>query len=305
MLKKEKSMLSDNIKKLRTEKNLTQKDLANKLHVTSQAVSRWEKGEVEPSVSTIGEMAKIFEVTVDEIISGQNKQQHKNVPPPPPPKIETKVEKEIVVKETKPVLAVCEKCNKPIYNGDEIVREYVGGGYGRHGHRSSARQRVICKDCDNQERQASIKSEIECRKSQRKKSYIYSGIYSSVVLLLMIFVLVFDETSKNDFIPYAIALPILTFTFSSCIYLSNNFVGHMFLAIASWGVVKFPGLIFEFSLDGFAWLIGMKILFWILGFLIGLCAIILALVLCLPTSAVVYPFALIKNIKGQQQLKNT
>lgn len=296
-------MLSDNIKKLRIEKNLTQKDLASKLHVTSQAVSRWEKGEVEPSVSTIGEMAKIFEVTTDEIISGKKSQPQKIVPPPLPPKVETKVEpkveqkieKEIIIKEAKPVLAVCEKCNKPIYDGDEIVRENLGG----HG-RTAGRQRVICKECNIKEKRTAFEHKVEYGKSQRKKSYIYSGLYSFIVLLLMIFVLVFDETGGKEFIPYAIILPILTFTLSSCLYLKNNFLDYMFLGIASWGVVKFPGLIFEFSLDGFAWLIGMKILFWVLGILIGLCAIILALVLCMPTSAIVYPFALAKSIKNPE-----
>ena len=287
-------MLSDNIKKFRTEKNLTQKDLANKLHVTSQAVSRWEKGEVEPSVSTIGEMAKIFEVTTDEIISGV-KQPPQKIVPPPPPKVETKIEKEVIIKEAKPVLAVCEKCNKPIYDGDEIVRQNVGG----HG-RTAGRQRIICKECNIKEKRTAFEHKVEYGKSQRKKSYIYSGLYSFIVLLLMIFVLIFDETGGKEFIPYAIILPILTFTFSSCLYLKNNFIDYMFLGIASWGVVRFPGLIFEFSLDGIAWLIGMKILFWVLGILIGLCTIILSLVLCMPTSAVVYPFALAKSIKNPE-----
>ena len=66
-------MLSNNIKSLRMQNGLTQKELADKLHITSQAVSRWEKGEVEPSVSTIGQMAEIFGVTTDEIIGGPDK----------------------------------------------------------------------------------------------------------------------------------------------------------------------------------------------------------------------------------------
>lgn len=64
-------MLQHNIKLLRQQKSMTQKQLADELHVTPQAVSRWENGEVEPSVSAIGEMAKIFGVTYDELMRGK------------------------------------------------------------------------------------------------------------------------------------------------------------------------------------------------------------------------------------------
>ena len=46
-------MLGEKIKALRSENALTQKDLAEKLYVTAQAVSRWENNEVEPSINTI------------------------------------------------------------------------------------------------------------------------------------------------------------------------------------------------------------------------------------------------------------
>lgn len=39
-------MQSQNIKMFRMQKGLTQKELADLLHVTAQAVSRWEKGDV-------------------------------------------------------------------------------------------------------------------------------------------------------------------------------------------------------------------------------------------------------------------
>ena len=69
-------MIGDNIKRLRMEKGMTQKELADKLFVTAQAVSRWENGEVEPSVSTVAEMTRIFNVPGDVIlgIEGFNSQ---------------------------------------------------------------------------------------------------------------------------------------------------------------------------------------------------------------------------------------
>ncbi|MEG0529417.1 MAG: helix-turn-helix transcriptional regulator, partial [Bacilli bacterium] len=43
-------MIGDNIRRLRLKNGFTQKELAEKLFVTGQAVSRWENGDVEPSL---------------------------------------------------------------------------------------------------------------------------------------------------------------------------------------------------------------------------------------------------------------
>ena len=80
--------------------------------------------------------------------------------------------------------------------------------------------------------------------------------------------------------------------------LNNTFVTDWFLGICGWGIVRFPGLIWEFSLDGFLWLIGMKILFWLLGLIFGIICCIFAIFVCGILSIFVYPFALIKNIKN-------
>lgn len=131
-------MLQHNIKLLRQQKSMTQKQLADELHVTPQAVSRWENGEVEPSVSAIGEMAKIFGVTYDELMRGKEDNlpeeeiaATKDQPLPTesqPSDASNNVDQDqatekILYREAKPVLAVCEICNKPIYDGNEIVKE--------------------------------------------------------------------------------------------------------------------------------------------------------------------------------------
>lgn len=48
--------LGQKIKKLRNEKNLTQKELADQIYVTFQTVSKWEKDENEPDVATLREL---------------------------------------------------------------------------------------------------------------------------------------------------------------------------------------------------------------------------------------------------------
>ena len=59
--------IGDKLKSLRSEKKMTQRELAEKLNVSAQAVSRWENDEVEPSLETLGQLATIFEISVDEL----------------------------------------------------------------------------------------------------------------------------------------------------------------------------------------------------------------------------------------------
>ena len=61
--------LGEKIKKLRNEKGLTQKDLADQVHVTFQTVSKWENDENEPDVSTLRELAKLFGCSMDYLLS--------------------------------------------------------------------------------------------------------------------------------------------------------------------------------------------------------------------------------------------
>lgn len=55
--------------KLRTESNLTQKDLANILGVSDKAVSKWETGEAMPRVKTLKNIADCFCVTYEDLLS--------------------------------------------------------------------------------------------------------------------------------------------------------------------------------------------------------------------------------------------
>ena len=54
--------------KLRTEKGWSQEDLAEKLYVTRQAVSRWETGETVPNTETLKEISRLFDVSINTIL---------------------------------------------------------------------------------------------------------------------------------------------------------------------------------------------------------------------------------------------
>ena len=59
------------IAELRKEKSLTQQELADKLNVTDRAISHWENGRRLPDISLLKELGEVFNVTIDELISGK------------------------------------------------------------------------------------------------------------------------------------------------------------------------------------------------------------------------------------------
>lgn len=55
---------------LRKRKGYTQKEVSASLHVSYQAVSRWENGNTLPSLELLPELAKLYDVSADEILNG-------------------------------------------------------------------------------------------------------------------------------------------------------------------------------------------------------------------------------------------
>lgn len=60
--------LSENLKKYRLLKNLTQEDVAELLGITSQSVSKWERAECYPDITFLPALANIFETSVDVLL---------------------------------------------------------------------------------------------------------------------------------------------------------------------------------------------------------------------------------------------
>ncbi len=58
----------DILKKLREDNNLTQDQMADKLMVTRQAVSRWEVGETQPNTETLKLLSKEFNVSINTLL---------------------------------------------------------------------------------------------------------------------------------------------------------------------------------------------------------------------------------------------
>lgn len=60
--------LSENLRKYRILKNLTQEDVAEYLGITAQSVSKWERGETYPDITLLPALANIFETSIDLLV---------------------------------------------------------------------------------------------------------------------------------------------------------------------------------------------------------------------------------------------
>ena len=58
----------DILRQLRQKAGLTQEELAQKLFVTRQAVSRWESGETTPNPETLKELSALFQVSINTLL---------------------------------------------------------------------------------------------------------------------------------------------------------------------------------------------------------------------------------------------
>lgn len=70
-------MLQENIKTIRKERGLTQEELAIRVNVVRQTVSKWEKGQSVPDADLLQRIADVLEVTVSQLL-GEEKEVEQN-----------------------------------------------------------------------------------------------------------------------------------------------------------------------------------------------------------------------------------
>lgn len=64
--------IGNTISELRKKNNMTQEELAEKLNVARQTISKWECNETSPSLEDASKLAKIFKVSLDELTGNKN-----------------------------------------------------------------------------------------------------------------------------------------------------------------------------------------------------------------------------------------
>ena len=69
-------MLSKNLKNIRLKNNYNQEYVANKLGVTKQTISNWEKGKRTPDIDSLVKLANLYEVTLDTLTGSDKRNEN-------------------------------------------------------------------------------------------------------------------------------------------------------------------------------------------------------------------------------------
>lgn len=71
--------ISENLKRLRKSRGMTQECLASRLHVSPQSVSKWERGESYPDITVLPTIANFFEITIDSLLGNDKVQNERKI----------------------------------------------------------------------------------------------------------------------------------------------------------------------------------------------------------------------------------
>ena len=69
--------LANKLAELRKQKGLSQEELADKLNVSRQTISKWERGEASPDTDNLIELAKLYEISLDKLLGLKAEEENK------------------------------------------------------------------------------------------------------------------------------------------------------------------------------------------------------------------------------------
>lgn len=75
-------MLSENLLNLRRLHGFSQEDVAERIGVSRQAVAKWENGATTPDINNCAALARLYDVSLDELVSFESGEAHGLMVPP-------------------------------------------------------------------------------------------------------------------------------------------------------------------------------------------------------------------------------
>ena len=285
------------IEKLRKQYGFTTDELAKKLNVSRQTIYKWETESVFPDLDHLKKLAVIFETTTDYLLY--------DTQPKPPVKRVNEPEAKPRGAEQPAAEFICMTCGKIIRKGEP---SFPAENYERVRSGKRSRSRLVasgreCASCDNK-RTVRIEKEKEEKKKEKNKEIKARRVWNFIALAVLlgltlgIYIPMYVQGFDSRGVTVFLVIGLLTTFAVPTLILNNTFITDVFLEIVTWGIVKFPGIIFSLDLGGVAFFIILKIVFFILGLVLIAGSIGLALMIAGTLSIFVYPIALKRNFKG-------
>lgn len=262
------------IAQLRREHNMTQAELGAKLNVTYQAVSKWENDQSQPDFATMAQIAELFHVPLTIFLGGEEK--------------ETAVAA-AAAESAEPVLGYCTVCGNAVRQ-DNVAQQ---------------RPVLICKDCveadarrkEEEARAAEQQKEWQeqgrklANKRTRNRGLIWGAVIALVVMILVAVFYAIGGGTAGAGIVAVLITGIFVYTFSS-----QMFWGGFIFETCLFGgkIIGTPGIIFSFDLDGFIFLIVMKVIFALLKLFIFLITFVFFAIVSILLSPFTFVPALIR-----------
>ena len=285
----------EKITELRKKQNLTQQQLGDILNVSAQAVSKWEHDMAEPDLATIKKMCVFFKISTDEFLGLEEKKEEEQ-------KIEEKpanstVNNEVQTVEPVPApapvkefLGVCTNC------GVAIDKSNLGIKHPKMYCKKCYTDMLAAKELERRNKIAHanfLKRQAHERDVHLRNKSIRWGLFITIpIFIINVLVMVFGGFEPVPLAIYAC----LTVFGGYAIYalvadfiIDDGIVGDI-LEFFICAPIKFPGIIFTFDLDGLLFLIALKILFAILGFIIGVILFFVGVAIGSVVAAFAFPF---------------
>ena len=279
---------------LRKSKGMTQAELGAELNITYQAVSKWERDESDPDFATMSKIARLFDVPLsffEEEVAPADAHADASAEAP----LTESEPAEAEEKKVPLMLGVCTVCGKTVYEGNAGEEEPA----------------LVCKACKTRragERERAEKErrqKAELAKKYEKERYLKrrnTGLIASACITGAILIAdIIGSIASSTAFPLVLAgiatLIVFIFPFVAQLFWDGFIVEVVLLGVK---VVGTPGIIFTFDLDGFIFLIVMKILFAIFKFIVFIVIFLFMMTFAIILSPFAFFPQMIKLSRGQE-----
>lgn len=304
----------EKIAELRKNSGMTQATLGAKLNVTYQAVSKWERDESVPDFATMCKIAKLFDVPLTYFENADNATVEASAD-------ESAAQSEVTVEEVgvEPEKEIVEEV-EPLPAADIPVVDAPEQNIPAPSQDTSslavpaavpvtpappdakpATPAKPAKSVSGSESQAKKHFNYEESKVIRRRNIglIAGGALTVAALVLSIVLLAKSTPPVNAgfAVGYCAAVIVFGYTFFTQLFWGGFIVD---VVLLGGKIIGTPGIIFSFDLDGFIFLIAMKILFAVIKLLVFILTIIFFLVVAIALSPFAFAPQIIKMSRGEE-----